>query len=61
MSQFCNIKYNDLEFLEKCDGGSFGSVYKTTWISQNRIVAVKKVLAFSNEVTGCFSSNAGVV
>ena len=50
MSQFCNIEYSDLSFLDKCDGGSFGSVYKALWVSQNRTVAVKKVLAFNTEV-----------
>ncbi|KAL3831637.1 hypothetical protein ACJMK2_023365 [Sinanodonta woodiana] len=46
---FCEIPFNDLEFYEKCGGGSFGSVYRALWKSRNHIVAVKRLLVLDKE------------
>ncbi|KAJ8011704.1 hypothetical protein DPEC_G00061010 [Dallia pectoralis] len=43
------IKYDDLRFFENCGGGSFGSVYRAHWISQDKEVAVKKLLKIETE------------
>jgi len=51
MSCLYEIKFDDLEFYERCGGGSYGSVYRAIWISQNRReVAVKKLLSLDTEV-----------
>ncbi|KAJ4937278.1 hypothetical protein JOQ06_001857 [Pogonophryne albipinna] len=44
-----NIKHEDLLFYENCGGGSFGSVYRALWISQDKEVAVKKLLKIDKE------------
>lgn len=44
------IKFDDILFHENCGGGSFGSVYRARWISQDKEVAVKKLLKIENEV-----------
>ncbi|XP_062588420.1 mitogen-activated protein kinase kinase kinase 20-like [Saccostrea cucullata] len=46
---FCEIDLDDLEFYERCGGGSFGSVYRAKWKSENIIVAVKKLLVLDKE------------
>ena len=48
---FCEIAFDDLEFYERCGGGSFGSVYRAKWKSENIIVAVKKLLVLDREVS----------
>ncbi|XP_072297388.1 protein kinase Npk [Eucyclogobius newberryi] len=48
-SSFVQIKHEDLVFYENCGGGSFGSVYRALWISQNKEVAVKKLLKIDKE------------
>lgn len=48
---FCEIALDDLEFYERCGGGSFGSVYRAKWKSENVIVAVKKLLVLDKEVS----------
>uniref|UniRef100_A0A8C6TFX4 Protein kinase domain-containing protein n=1 Tax=Neogobius melanostomus TaxID=47308 RepID=A0A8C6TFX4_9GOBI len=48
-SSFVQIKHEDLLFYENCGGGSFGSVYRALWISQNKEVAVKKLLKIDKE------------
>jgi hypothetical protein len=48
---FCEIALDDLEFYERCGGGSFGSVYRAKWKSENIIVAVKKLLVLDKEVS----------
>ena len=51
MSCLYEIKFDDLKFLERCGGGSFGSVYRAIWISQNdQEVAVKRLLSLDTEV-----------
>ena len=47
------IAYDDLEFLEKCGGGTFGSVYRAKWKSQDKEVAVKRLLTLEEEVLCC--------
>lgn len=48
---FVIIGFEDLEFFEKCGGGSFGSVYRAKWKSQDKEVAVKKLLSLGNEAS----------
>lgn len=49
-SSFVQIKHEDLLFYENCGGGSFGSVYRALWMSQDKEVAVKKLLKIDKEV-----------
>lgn len=49
-ASFVQIKFDDLQFFENCGGGSFGSVYRARWISQEKEVAVKKLLKIEKEV-----------
>ena len=49
-TSFVQIKFDDLQFFENCGGGSFGSVYRAKWISQDKEVAVKKLLQIEKEV-----------
>uniref|UniRef100_H3DHS1 Sterile alpha motif and leucine zipper containing kinase AZK n=1 Tax=Tetraodon nigroviridis TaxID=99883 RepID=H3DHS1_TETNG len=46
---FVHIQFDDILFHENCGGGSFGSVYRARWISQDKEVAVKKLLKIENE------------
>ncbi|XP_041698641.2 mitogen-activated protein kinase kinase kinase 20 [Coregonus clupeaformis] len=48
-ASFVQIKHEDLRFYENCGGGSFGSVYRAHWISQDKEVAVKKLLKLETE------------
>ena len=50
MAVLFEVAIEDLDFHERCGGGSFGSVYRATWLSQKRVVAVKKLLALDKEV-----------
>uniref|UniRef100_A0AAR2L120 Protein kinase domain-containing protein n=1 Tax=Pygocentrus nattereri TaxID=42514 RepID=A0AAR2L120_PYGNA len=43
-ASFVQIRFDDVHFYENCGGGSFGSVYRARWISQDKEVAVKKLL-----------------
>lgn len=45
------IDFGDLEFFEKCGGGAFGSVYRARWRSQDKEVAVKKLLSLGDEAS----------
>lgn len=49
-ASFVQIKFDDVLFHENCGGGSFGSVYRARWISQDKEVAVKKLLKIEKEV-----------
>uniref|UniRef100_A0A8C6TVK1 Sterile alpha motif and leucine zipper containing kinase AZK n=1 Tax=Neogobius melanostomus TaxID=47308 RepID=A0A8C6TVK1_9GOBI len=46
---FVQIQFDDILFYENCGGGSFGSVYRAMWISQDKEVAVKKLLKIESE------------
>ncbi|XP_063069470.1 mitogen-activated protein kinase kinase kinase 20 isoform X1 [Engraulis encrasicolus] len=48
-ASFVQIGFDDIHFHENCGGGSFGSVYRARWISQDKEVAVKKLLKIENE------------
>ncbi|XP_017278071.1 mitogen-activated protein kinase kinase kinase 20 [Kryptolebias marmoratus] len=48
-ASFVQIRFDDILFYENCGGGSFGSVYRARWISQDKEVAVKKLLKIENE------------
>lgn len=48
-ASFVQIKFDDIHFYENCGGGSFGSVYRAKWISQDKEVAVKKLLKIEDE------------
>lgn len=43
------IEFEDLLFLEKCGGGTFGSVYRALWTPHELEVAVKKLLVMDKE------------
>lgn len=47
---FCEVEFEDLMFLEKCGGGTFGSVYRAIWKTHEMEVAVKKLLVLDKEV-----------
>ena len=47
---FAELHCDDFEYYEKIGGGSFGSVYRARWKSQDKEVAVKKILALDKEV-----------
>ena len=47
---FPELCYDDLEFFEKLGDGSFGSVYRGRWKSQDKEVAIKKILTLGEEV-----------
>lgn len=49
-ASFVQIRFDDIRFHENCGGGSFGSVYRAHWISQDKEVAVKKLLKVDAEV-----------
>uniref|UniRef100_A0A8C9VXQ6 Protein kinase domain-containing protein n=1 Tax=Scleropages formosus TaxID=113540 RepID=A0A8C9VXQ6_SCLFO len=48
-ASFVQIAFSDIQFHESCGGGSFGSVYRARWISQDKEVAVKKLLKIETE------------
>ncbi|XP_051568939.1 mitogen-activated protein kinase kinase kinase 20-like isoform X2 [Myxocyprinus asiaticus] len=48
-ASFVQIRFDDIRFYENCGGGSFGSVYRAHWISQDKEVAVKKLLKIDDE------------
>jgi sterile alpha motif and leucine zipper-containing kinase AZK len=45
------VSIDDIEFYEKCGGGTFGSVYRAKWVSRDMIVAVKRLLTLDREVS----------
>ena len=47
---FVEVDFTDLDFHEQLGSGSSGSVYRVTWISKEREVAVKKLLNMEQEV-----------
>lgn len=50
-SKFVAINHNELEFCECCGHGTFGSVYRGYWLTQERKeVAIKKINTIDNEV-----------
>ncbi|XP_078702996.1 mitogen-activated protein kinase kinase kinase 20-like [Branchiostoma floridae x Branchiostoma belcheri] len=50
MATFVEIDFTDLEFYERCGGGSYGSVYRALWKSAKLEVAVKRLLVLEKEV-----------
>lgn len=46
---FVEIDINDLNFCERLGSGSSGTVYKGTWISEDKVVAIKKLLILEKE------------
>lgn len=46
---FCEVEFDELIFLEKCGGGTFGSVYRAIWKTYEMEVAVKKLLVLDKE------------
>lgn len=46
---FAELSYDDFEFYEKLGDGSFGSVYRGRWKSQDKEVAIKKILSLGEE------------
>ena len=54
-SSFVQVPYTDLRFRECCGEGTFGSVYRALWTTQNNLqVAVKKVNQLDKEVSTNF-------
>lgn len=60
---FCEIDIEDLVFYERCGGGTFGSVYRALWKSQDMVVAVKKLLMLEKEVglKTCLSNKSHII
>ena len=52
---YVTIDFDDLEFFEKCGGGAFGSVYRARWKSQDKEVAIKKLLSLGNEASSIYN------
>ncbi|XP_064401768.1 mitogen-activated protein kinase kinase kinase 20-like [Halichondria panicea] len=46
---FVELEFSDLEFYESLGSGSSGSVYRALWRSEERVVAVKKLLILEKE------------
>ncbi|CAL1548580.1 unnamed protein product, partial [Lymnaea stagnalis] len=55
------ISFDDLCFYERCGGGTFGSVYRALWRSQNMIVAVKRLLVLEKEAILSSLSHRNVI
>ncbi len=47
---FVELNFSDLEFYESLGSGSSGSVYRALWRSEEKVVAVKKLLILEKEV-----------
>ncbi len=47
---FVELEFNDLKFYEALGSGSSGSVYRALWRSEEKEVAVKKLLILEKEV-----------
>lgn len=47
---FVEVEFDDLEFHETLGRGSAGSVYRGTWHSEEKIVAIKKLNLLESEV-----------
>lgn len=47
---FVEIDFTDLEFYECLGSGAAGTVYRSLWKLQNKVVAVKKMLRMEMEV-----------
>ena len=49
------IDYSDLQFLDPLGEGGFGMVYKGTWKSTDKFVAIKKQNIINEREVGLFS------
>jgi len=48
---FVRVRYDELQFCECCGQGTFGSVYRATWLTHGgKEVAVKKLNNMDKEV-----------
>ena len=49
---FVEIDFSELEFFERLGSGAAGTVYRALWKTQEKVVAVKKLLQLEAEVVG---------
>ena len=47
---FVEIELSELEFYERLGSGAAGTVYRSLWKGQEKVVAVKKLLQLETEV-----------
>lgn len=50
MNCLLQIDFDDLLLYERCGSGTYGSVYRAYWKSNQQEVAVKKLLTVDKEV-----------
>ena len=53
--QLSKIEFDDLEFMDTVGSGGFGQVWKGRWSSENKIVAIKKVMQLEQREASCCS------